>query len=226
MQHETRANGRQATRAYVRKETRGSMAQTVRRRTWPFGSESALGAHLCPAPRRARQELPLLLALSCRHLARVLASPSAGALPVRGAAIPSAGALPETLAHQIEARAPGSGRSPALEGPGLAARMPSAGRNEILNVTPASITQGLRGHYARVTQALRARLRSNYADVTQRLRNHYALDYAAITQTLRNSITHDYAIDYAIELRNSITQLIMQLNYAIKLRRNPRARNL
>ena len=87
-----------------------------------------------------------------------------------------------------------------------------------------------------ITQRLRARLRNNYADVMQRLRNHYALDYAtitqmlrnhyaldyaAITQTLRNSITHDYAI----ELRNSITQLITQLNYAINLRRNPRARN-
>jgi len=70
----------------------------------------------------------------------------------------------------------------------------------------AVITQQLRRCYAKITQSLRARLRSNYAD---------------ITQTLRNSITHDYAI----ELRNSITQLITQLNYAINLRRNPRARN-
>ena len=108
-----------------------------------------------------------------------------------GVAAVSAGAIARAFAAsfrrrqltlQIEARAPGSGRSPALEGPGLAARMPSAGRNEILNVTPASITQGLRGHYARVTQALRARLRSNYADVTQSLRARLRSNYADITQ--------------------------------------------
>ena len=90
--------------------------------------------------------------------------------------------------------------------------------------------QTLRIHYAMITQSLRARLRSNYAFIMQLLRKDYTEItqmlpsqrlLKTITQTLRNSITHDYAI----ELRNSITQLITQLNYAINLRRNPRARN-
>ena len=86
--------------------------------------------------------------------------------------------LGQTLALHVEARAPGSGSAPALEGPGLAARMPSASRNEILNATPASITQGLRGHYARVTQAIRKDWALDYAVITQQLRRCYALDYA------------------------------------------------
>ena len=94
------------------------------------------------------------------------------------------------------------------------------------------ITQGLRRHYAAITLRLRNHYALDYAVITQQLRRCYAKitqslrarlrsNYADITQTLRNSITHDYAI----ELRNSITQLITQLNYAINLRRNPRARN-